>query len=149
VTHYRLHLADEPMSYTRWATLPDALDELRSIYGGGIAVETNDERTLVWACGADAQDDDDGVYAVAEIIRCRDDVARIDVPLAALDVLDLAIDLAIDHWSHVLRHEAEHYTDDDVAKMRRRIAQAKALCGTIAGARAEARSGGYSGEVLS
>lgn len=147
MTHYRLFLADESMSYTRWATLPDALDELRSIYGGDIVADTNDERTLVWACEADAQDDD-GAHAVAEIIRCRDDVARIDVPLAALDVLDLAIDLAIDHWSHVLRHEAEHYTDDDAATMRRRIAQAKALCGTIAGARAEARSGGYNGEVL-
>lgn len=147
MTHYRLHLADEPMSYTVFATLPEALAECRALWGAEMDCETQGRRTLVWASFADAVDDD-GSNAAAEIIEVEDSMARIDVPLAALDVLDLAIDLAIDHWSHLLRDEAQHYSAEDVAAWRRRIAQAKALCGTIAGARAEARSGGYSGEVM-
>lgn len=145
MTSYRLHLADEPMSYTVFATLPEALAECRALWGAEMDCETQGRRTLVWASFADAENDD-GSNAVAEIIQVEDSMARIDVPLAALDTLDAALDAALDYWANELRYEAEHYTDDDCAAMRLRMAQAKALCGVIASARYEATKG--NGEVI-
>lgn len=147
MTSYRLHLADEPMSYTVFATFVEALAECRSLFGREMDCETQGRRTLVWASFADAEDDD-GANAAAEITEVEDEIARIDVPLAALDTLDSALDHAIDQWAYLLRHEAEHYTDDDCATMRHRMAQAKALCGIIAAARYEARRGNNEGEVI-
>ena len=145
VSHYRLHMADEPMSYTQFATLSDAIDEVRAVYGGGIVTEIGEDRTLIWSCEEDAEGDD-GANAVADIRCVADDVARIDVPLAALDTLDAAIDRALDCWADQLRHDAEHYTDAEMEFLRLRMAQAKALVGRIASARYEATKG--DGEVI-
>lgn len=145
VSHYRLHLADEPMSWMQFATLSEAIDEVRAIYGGGIVTDIGEDRTLIWACEEDAADDD-GANAVADIRAVADDTARIDVPLAALDTLDAAIDIALDFWADQLRYESEHYTDTDTETMRLRMAQAKALVGRIASARYEATKG--NGEVI-
>lgn len=145
VTHYRLHLADEPMSWTQFATLSDAIDECRAIYGGGIVTEIGEDRTLVWSCEEDAEGDD-GANAVADIRAVADDTARIDVPVAALDTLDAAIDIALDCWADQIRCDSEHYTDADMETMRLRIAQAKAMVGRIASARYEATRG--NGEVI-
>ena len=116
MTSYRLHLADEPMSYTVFATFVEALAECRALWGAEMDCETQGRRTLVWASFADAENDD-GSNAVAEIIEVEDSMARIDVPLAALETLDFALDLAVDHWSHLLRDEAEHYSDEDMAAL--------------------------------
>lgn len=126
MTSYRLHLADEPMSYTVFATLPEALAECRALWGAEMDCETQGRRTLVWASFADAENDD-GSNAVAEIIEVPDEVCRLDVPLSACDTLDAALTREIDHWSEEIRSESEHYSDDDMAGLRLRIAQAKAL----------------------
>ena len=75
VSHYRLHMADEPMSWTEFATLSDAIDEVRAVYGSGVVTDIGEDRTLVWACEEDAKDDD-GANAVADIRFVSDDTVR-------------------------------------------------------------------------